>query len=80
MKVLATSSLSPAAEVEQVRTDGTGRRWDWTDSAARMEGVGRAGKWFLRGEGGAELLGRRGRKVASSPYLGEEVQRLGAGK
>lgn len=59
---------------------GTGRdRWDGTDSAARMESVGRAGKWFLRGEGGAKLLGRRGR-LLRHPHLGEEVQRLGAGK
>lgn len=38
--------------------------------------MGRAGKWFMRGEGGARLLRRRGRKVA--PSSREEAQPLGA--
>lgn len=42
-----------------------------------MEGVGRAGKWFMRGEGGAKLQGR-GSLIASSPHSAEEARPLGA--
>lgn len=69
--VLARTALSPAAAVEQVGTDATG--WTRLTPVTQVEGVGWAGKWFMRGEGGAGCWEEGG--AFSS---GEEARPLGA--